>query len=170
MSKIKLFYSGVYACWHREITPDNIREKLKDDVRSKLVDNIDSILYYSNEGVYTKNPNVQYMGGFYYEPYRGGMPTTESVVLAELDEIQRSDVVVVNLLGENAIASITELIYAAQLKKRIEVFVEDTPDAFDVTGKYWFPIDTAKVIHEGITVHRVKSNQEVIDFILNLKE
>lgn len=175
MEKVRLFYSGVYRCWHREITPENIREKLKDDVRSRLVNSVDDILNYNPDGVATKNPVVQYMGGFYYEKQTEGKSVTECVVQSELDEIDQSDIVVVNLLGDNAIASVSELLYAVKQRKRVEVFVKDEADTFDVTGKYWFPIHAANRIAMAdycmnlVTVHRVNSDDDVVDYILNIQ-
>ena len=62
----KIFYSGTYRVQHRLITEENVKDMLKDDLRSKLVDKIDDVIY-ASEGVITKNPNVTYVGGFYYE-------------------------------------------------------------------------------------------------------
>lgn len=163
---IKLFYSGVYASPHSQITKKNIKEKLHDDVRSHLVDNINDVLYYSKKGVLTKNPNVLYMGGFYYEKFDKSI--TKGIVDSELSEIFHSDLIIVNLLGDNAIASISELLYAANQNKQIEIFVKNTPNQFTVTSQYWFPIFTAIKLNKSINIHKVSSNQDVINFIMKL--
>ena len=163
---IKLFYSGIYASPHSQITKKNIKEKLHDDVRSHLVDNINDVLYYSKKGVLTKNPNVLYMGGFYFE--KSHKSITKGIVNSELSEILYSDLIVVNLLGNNAIASISELLYAASQNKQIEVFVKNTPNPFTVTSQYWFPIFTAIKLNKSINIHKVSSNQDVINFIMKL--
>ena len=163
---IKLFYSGVYASPHSQITKKNIKEKLHDDVRSHLVDNINDVLYYSKKGILTKNPNVLYMGGFYFEkPHK---LIIQGIVDSELSEILHSNLIVVNLLGDNAIASISELLYAASKNKQIEVFVKNTPNPFTITSKYWFPILTATKLTKSINIHKVSSNQDVINFIMKL--
>lgn len=166
--KIKLFYSGVYSKHHSVITKDNIKCMLADDVRSRLVDNIDDVLYASS-GVITKNHNVVYIGGFYYEYPIEGMSETETVVAAELKQIEQSDIVVANLLGHAAIGSVAELFYAAKKGKRIEVFIKNVDTAFDVVGEYWFPLIALKHLNANITVHKVDSNDDVIDFIMGLK-
>ena len=166
---LNLFYTGTYCAWHSEINPSNVKEKLKDDFRSRLVDNIDDVIY-GNEGVVTKNPNVRYIGGFYYENPEGEFKSeTEKVVVAELKQISWCDVLVANLTTHSAIGSIAELFYAASLGKHIHIFIEDVDSAFDVTGEYWFPIYTLQRMNGHVTIHKVKSEDEIYDFIMNLK-
>ena len=102
----KVFYSGTYSVQHQFITEENVKDMLKDDIRTKLVDKIDDVIY-ASDGVVTKNPNVTYIGGFYYE--KGEAETvTEKVVNAELEQIDRADLIVVNLIGHSAIGSVAD--------------------------------------------------------------
>ena len=141
---------------------------LKDDIRSKLVDNIDDVIY-ANDGIVTKNPNVMYIGGFYYE--KGDAKTiTEKVVNAELEQIDRSDMLVVNLIGHAAIGSVAEIMYAATKGKRMEIFMKDEGNSFEVVGEYWFPLLTLKKMHANFNIHKITDEKEIIDYILNIKE
>ena len=106
------------------------------------------------------------MGGFYFE--KSHKSITKGIVNSELSEILYSDLIVVNLLGDNAIASISELLYAASQNKQIEVFVKNTLNPFTVTSQYWFPIFTAIKLNKSINIHKVSSNQDVINFIMKL--
>lgn len=165
---IKLFYSGTYCVQHQYITEENVKEMLKDDIRTKLVDNIDDVIY-ANDGIVTKNPNVMYIGGFYYEK-GNAKTTTEKVVNAELAQIDRSDMLVVNLIGHAAIGSVAEIMYAATKGKRMEIFMKDEGNSFEVVGEYWFPLLTLKKMHANFNIHKITDENEIIDYILNIKE
>ena len=118
----KIFYSGTYKVQHCLITEENVKDMLKDDLRSMLVDKIDDVIY-ASEGVVTKNPNVTYIGGFYYEKGEGAT-VTEKVVNAELSQIERADLIIVNLIGHAAIGSLAEIMYAASINKPMIIFVK----------------------------------------------
>jgi hypothetical protein len=162
----KIFYSGTYRVQHRLITEENVKDMLKDDLRSKLVDKIDDVIY-ASEGVITKNPNVTYVGGFYYEKGEG-TTITEKVVNAELSQIERADFVIVNLLGHAAIGSLAEIMYAASINKPMVIFVKNDDKLFDVTGEYWFPLLTLSKMNVEYILKKVDSEQEIIDYIMNL--
>jgi nucleoside 2-deoxyribosyltransferase len=133
-----------------------------------LVDNIDDVIY-ANDGIVTKNPNVMYIGGFYYEK-GDAKTTTEKVVNAELEQIDRSDMLVVNLIGHAAIGSVAEIMYAATKGKRMEIFMKDEGNSFEVVGEYWFPLLTLKKMHANFNIHKITDENEIIDYILNIKE
>lgn len=163
----KVFYSGTYSVQHQFITEENVKDMLKDDIRSKLVDKIDDVIY-ASDGVVTKNPTVTYIGGFYYE--KGEAETvTEKVVNAELEQIDRADLIVVNLIGHSAIGSVAEIMYAATKGKRMEIFMKDEGNNFEVVGEYWFPLLTIKKMNANFNIHKVNDEQEIIDYILNIK-
>lgn len=163
----KVFYSGTYSVQHQFITEENVKEMLKDDLRSKLVDKIDDVIY-ASDGVVTKNPNVMYIGGFYYEKGKGET-VTEKVVNAELDQIDRADFMIVNLIGHAAIGSLAEIMYAASIGKPMIIFVKNNDNLFDVTGEYWFPLLTLKRMDVEFTLKKVDNEQEIVDYIMNLK-
>ncbi|MBQ3293191.1 hypothetical protein IJG93_02740, partial [Candidatus Saccharibacteria bacterium] len=109
----KLFYSSAYNIWHSEITEQNVTEKLKDDIRAKMLGDVEKFVYGERTPL-SINPELFYIGGFYYEKEEPGLSTCENIVKAELDEIEEADVVMASLLKYSSIATITEIIYAAQ--------------------------------------------------------
>ena len=54
-----------------------------------------------------------YVGGFYYEKEDPNKSTCENVVREELKQIDKCDMVIANLMNYSAIASVTEILYAA---------------------------------------------------------
>ncbi len=167
---IKLFYSGTYKVRHEMINRDNVLEMLKDDMRSKIVGNVYDTVYASDGIIIKNNKNVMYIGGFYYEKQNEGKSVCENVVFEELKQIDRCDLIVVNLMNYSAIASVTEMIYAAYKNKQIEIFCNPNITSYDVCGEYWFPILTAKKLDNNVNVHFVNNEDEIIDFINNLPE
>jgi nucleoside 2-deoxyribosyltransferase len=110
-----------------------------------------------------------YIGSFYYEK-GDAKTTTEKVVNAELEQIDRSDMLVVNLIGHAAIGSVAEIMYAATKGKRMEIFMKDEGNSFEVVGEYWFPLLTLKKMHANFNIHKITDENEIIDYILNIKE
>ena len=141
---IKLFYSGTYKVRHELINKDNICIMLKDDLRSKIVGNVEDTIYYSDGVVIKNNPNVMYVGGFYYENQDKYDTVCENVVYEELKQIDKCDLIVVNLTKYSAISSVAELMYAANKNKRIVIFCDTKVTSYKVEGEYWFPILAAK--------------------------
>ncbi len=167
---IKLFYSGTYKVRHEFINEDNVIEMLKDDVRSKIVGDVPSTVYASDGVVIKNNKNVMYVGGFYYEKPHKNKSVCENVVSEELNQIDRCDLVVVNLTKYSAIASVTELIYAAFKQKKIVIFCDPKVTSYKIQGEYWFPILTCKELNKNIEVKFIEDEEEIIDYINNLKE
>lgn len=167
---IKLFYSGTYRERHESITRENILEKLKDDVRSKIVGNVKDTVYASNGVVLAENKEVMYIGGFYYEKENPGKSICENVVYEELKQIDNCDIVIANLMNYSAIASITEIIYAAFKKKKIVIFCDPKITSYEVEGEYWFPILAAKQLDDNIEVKFVNHENEIVEYIKHLKE
>ncbi|MCI9234247.1 MAG: hypothetical protein HFH08_06650 [Bacilli bacterium] len=171
---IKLFMSSSYKVKHSEINEKNILEKLKNDIRSKLLGDVEKFVYPSSGTSLKSNSNIVYVGGFYYEESTGENSQygeCENIVQAELEQIDRSDLVVVSLLNYSAIATITELIYAAFKKKKIIIFCDPNITKFEVEYEYWFPIITAlKENQRNIEIQFVKSEDDIIDYINHYKE
>lgn len=167
---INMFYSGTYQKRHELINKDNVCEMLKDDVRSKIVGDVKKTVY-ASKGVQIKdNPNVLYVGGFYYEKEHPGKTDCENVVIEELGQIDRCDLIVVNLRNYSAIASITELLYGAMKKKRIVVFCDPKITSYKISGEYWFPILTTQMLNDNVEVRFVESDDEVVEYIKNLNK
>lgn len=167
---LKIFYSGTYKTRHELINRDNVCEMLKNDVRSKIVGNVKDTIYASDGVIIKKNKNVMYIGGFYYEKEHPGKTECENVVYEELKQIDRCDMVVANLMHYSAIASITELLYAAFKKKKIVIFCDPKITNYEVEGEYWFPILAIKELNENVKVKFIENEDEIIDYIHNLKE
>ena len=167
---IKLFYSGTYKVRHELINKQNVLEMLKDDIRSKIVGNVRDTVYASDGVILNDNKNVMYIGGFYYEKRDESKSVCESVVSEELKQIDRCDIVVANLTKYSAIASITEIIYAALKQKKIVIFCDPKITSYEVEGEYWFPILTCKKLNKNIEIKFVNSENEIINYINKLKE
>ena len=166
---IKLFYSGTYKVRHELINKDNICIMLKDDLRSKIVGNVEDTIYASDGVVIKNNPNVMYVGGFYYENQDKYDTVCENVVYEELKQIDKSDLIVVNLTKYSAISSVAELMYAANKNKKIVIFCDPKVTSYKVEGEYWFPILAAKQIANNVEVKFIENEDEIVDYINNLK-
>ena len=167
---IKLFYSGTYKVRHELINENNILDMLKDDIRSKIVGNVKDTIY-ASEGVLIKNnKNVMYIGGFYYEKHDVGKTICESVVSEELKQIDRCDIVVANLTKYSAIASVTEILYAAFKNKKVVIFCDPKVTSYEVEGEYWFPILTCKQLDKNINIIFVDNENDIVNYINKLNE
>ncbi len=170
---IKIFFSSPYNIKHKDVNPDNVEDMLKDDVRSKIIGDVKKFVY-GSDGVKIKgNDKVLYLGGFYYEKemfLNSKYGECENTVRCELDQIDRSDIVLVSLLKYSAVASITELIYASFKNKKIVVFCDKNITQFKTEYEYWFPLITSMVVNEKIDIIYVENENEIVDYINNLKE
>lgn len=170
---IKIFYSSPYNVQHKYINPDNAEEMLKTDIRSKITGDVKKFVY-GSDGVKIKdNDTVMYLGGFYYEQEKymdGKYGECENTVKCELEQIDRADIVFVSLLKYSAIASITELLYASFKNKKVVVFCDRNITRFETQYEYWFPILTSMQIDNKIEVIYVESEDEIVNYIKNLKE
>ena len=167
---IKLFYSGTYKVRHEMINEKNVLKMLEDDIRSKIVGNVRNIVYASDGVIIKKNKNVMYIGGFYYEKQDKNKTVCENVVSEELKQIDRCDLVVANLTKYSAIASVTEIIYAAFKQKRIVIFCDSKITSYEVNGEYWFTILTCKQINKNIKIKFINNEEEIINYINELVE
>ena len=165
---IKIFYSGTYKVRHEQIHKDNVLEMLKDDVRSKIVGNVEDTVYASDGVMIKNNQKVMYVGGFYYEKEDPNKSTCENVVREELKQIDKCDMVIANLMNYSAIASVTEILYAAMKKKKIIIFCNPEITSYEVEGEYWFPILTAKILNKEVEVKFTKKEEDIIDYVNNL--
>lgn len=167
---IKLFYSGTYNVRHELINENNVLEMLKDDIRSKIVGNVKDAVYSSKGVVIKNNKNVMYVGGFYYEKQDKDKSICENVVNEELKQIDECNLVIANLTKYSAIASVTEIIYAAFKQKKIIIFCDPKVTSYEVEGEYWFPILTCKKLNKNVEIKFIDNEKEIINYINNLKE
>lgn len=167
---LKIFYSSPYSIQHKDINEDNVEEMLKDDIRSKIIGNVKDFVYGSDSVKLLRNDKVLYLGGFYYEHEKfNGTNECENTVRCELEQIERSDLVLVSLLKYSAIASITELLYASFKNKRIVVFCDKNITQFKVEYEYWFPLITSMYLDKKIEIVYVNDEDEIVDYINNLE-
>ncbi len=166
---IKIFYSGTYKVRHELINEDNVLEMLKDDIRSKIVGNVRDTIYASDGVIIKNNNNVMYIGGFYYEKQDNNKTVCENVVSEELKQIDKCDLVIANLTKYSAIATVTEILYASFKKKKIVIFCDPEVTSYEVEGEYWFPILASKQLNNNIEIKFIDSEEEIIDYINNLK-
>ena len=166
---IKLFYSGTYKVRHELINESNILEMLKDDIRSKIVGNVRDTVYASDGVIIKENKNVMYIGGFYYEKQDKNKSICENVVSEELKQIDKCDLVIANLTKYSAIASVTEIIYASFMKKKIVIFCDPKVTSYDVEGEYWFPILTCKKLNKNVEIRFIDDEEEIVNYVKSLK-
>lgn len=166
---IRIFYSGTYKVRHEEINRDNVYEKLKDDVRSKIVGDVVPTIYASDGVVLKNNKNVMYVGGFYYEKQDPTKSVCENVVNEELKQIDSCDLLIANLTKYSAIASITEIIYAAFRQKKIVVFCDPAITSYEVEGEYWFPLLAIQKIDPHVEIKFVNRDEEIVKYVNDLK-
>lgn len=166
---IKLFYSGTYKVRHEMINEDNVLDMLKDDIRSKIVGNVYDTVYASDGVAIKNNMNVMYVGGFYYEKQDKNKSVCENVVSEELKQIDKCDIVVANLTKYSAIASVTEIIYAAFKQKKIVIFCDPKITSYEVEGEYWFPILTCKQLDKNVEIRFIDDENEIVSYIHKLK-
>lgn len=166
---VKIFYSGTYIVRHELINENNVCEMLKNDIRSKIVGNVKDTVYASDGVIIKNNKNVMYVGGFYYEKQNKNKTVCENVVDEELKQIDKCDLVIANLTKYSAIASVTEIIYAAFKNKKIVIFCDPSITSYKVEGEYWFTILTCKKIDKNVEIKYIKNEDEIIDYINKLE-
>ena len=170
---IKIFYSSAYKVKHENINEENALAMLQSDTRSKIIGDTKQFVYGSDGVILKNNPNVLYLGGFYYEQPKFEnckYGECENTVKNELAQIDEADMVLISLLQYSAIATITELLYASFKKKKTIVFCSKNITQFKTEYEYWFPLITGMTINQDITIKYVKTEDEIVSYINNLKE
>ena len=170
---IKIFYSSAYKVKHENINEENALAMLQSDIRSKIIGDTKQFVYGSDGVILKNNPNVLYLGGFYYEQPKFEnckYGECENTVKNELAQIDEADMVLISLLQYSAIATITELLYASFKKKKTIVFCSKNITQFKTEYEYWFPLITGMTINQDITIKYVKTEDEIVSYINNLKE
>lgn len=161
----KMFFSAAYNYQHSTITEQNAPEKLANDIRSRMLGDVEKFLY-AKVSPLKINPQLEYVGGFYYEPEDERLSACENIVRAELDEIDQADVIMVSLLKYSAIATIAELLYAARFpEKEIVIFCHPEITRFEVQHEYWFPIIAAQRTTQNLRIVYARNDDEILDYI-----
>lgn len=170
---IKAFVGSTYDIRHETINEKNAEEVLKDDIRSKLLGSSSKFVY-AERSLLKNNSNIQYIGGFYYEKIPSDFISHNScdyIVEAELRQIDEADIVIIILMNYSAIATITELLYAAYKKKKIIIFCNPKITKFEVEGEYWFPIIAVERKNkENTKLIFTEDKNEIINYINSIED
>ena len=75
-----------------------------------------------------------------------------------------------NLAKYSRIGSVTQVIYAAVKQKKIVIFCDSKITSYDVEGEYWFPILTCTLLNQNVDIKFVNNENEIINYIHELKE
>src|SRR5574344_1281031 len=171
-NKMNLFFSSKYDVNHSFVNKQNCEILLKNDIRCRLLGDVQKAIWYSNGVEIPGNESLSYVGGFYYEKeiYSSKQfGDCYGVVRNELDEIDKSDIVVVSLIDYSAMGSVSELLYAATKHKKIIIFCNDKITKFEIPYAYWFPILTTMQMTNDVKIIFVKSEDEIIEYIKKIK-
>lgn len=168
-----LFLGARYKVQHKDITRENVVEKLKDDIRSKLMAGCPRAWVYPSSNLIIPGTDIIYVGGFYYE---NGGGSTVSIVQEEMDEIDRADIVCLDFTKRHAISTIAELFYAMKQNKEVHVFIDPVLTSGEITSEYWFIFNAVDRMYsaDGVSCpknlirHYVSSEEEIINIIKHL--
>ena len=156
---------------------ESIDNKLsfKNDFRTKLIGNEDDFVDFNNHSFIrdsSGNLKYQYLGPFYNEKASDGSLTSsicEEVVQTENELIDKCDIFIVYFDSNISPGSITELIYAAFKKKKIEIYyVKEDDISYELKSSNWYPIVSAIQIaeDEDVKTKMVKDELEVLKEIV----
>lgn len=167
--KHRIYVGGPFTFKYSEVTPELIRS----DFRYGIVG--EPFIEQHND--IEDLGNVEYTGPFYY--YKKGL-NSEAVVESEVEAIRRSDIVFLVFPEDGqAPGTVAELIFAATLNKRIEVFYVPTEEqteedvssdnlATQIHHQYWYPFHQARIINPNITFHKCNSTEHAKDWCATL--
>ena len=71
-------------------------------------------------------------------------------------------------MNYSAIASVTEIIYAASRNKKIVIFCDPNVTSYEVEGEYWFPILAAKQLSGNVEVRFIENADKIVEYVNNL--
>lgn len=112
------------------------------------------------------NIKYQYIGPFYNEKASDGQLTSsvcEEVVNTENNLIKKCDVFAIFLNETYSPGSISELIYAATLNKRIIIYyIKESDISYEMKSSNWYPIITAKSLADNVKIIEVTNSDEII--------
>lgn len=147
----------------------------KNDFRTKLIGNEKDFVDFNNHSFIkdlSGNLKYQYLGPFYNEKASDGSLTStacEEVVSTENALIDKCDIFIVYFDKELSPGSITELIYAAFKKKKIEIYYKKEDDvSYELKSSNWYPIVSAIQIagFKNVKTKIVKNESEVLKEII----
>lgn len=175
---------GTWYTWHKEsvsckqssikrvyiAAKFNKGNNFKDDFRSELVD----ITVY-NEESYIKDSNgnikYNYVGPFYCEQASNGDVTSTAcndIVKCENDAIEKCDEFIVYFDEHCSPGSITEIVLASLLNKKITIFFKETNSKYNIKSENWYPITFAMLKADKVSIKPIKSEKEIIDYVISI--
>ena len=70
----------------------------------------------------------------------------------------------------SAIATVTEIMYAAFKNKKIVVFCNPKITNSSIESEYWFPIYSIKKICNNVEIKYISNEEEIVDYVNSLRE
>lgn len=126
-------------------TKNPVSNDARKDFRHRLVG--DAFLYEQDVTV----SGISYVGCFYY--YKQG-DTQETIVMSELNAIEKSDVVCLVFNSHESQGTQSELLYASLLKKETYVFYVEEPGVQSnnkFRTRFWWPFTMSTIIGGNVT-------------------
>lgn len=167
--KHRIYVGGPFAFKYSEVTPELIRSDFRYNI-------VGEPFVEQHNGIEDIG-NVEYTGPFYY--YKKGLGP-ESVVESEVEAIRRSDIVFLVFPEDGrAPGTVAELIFAASLNKRIEVFYVPTKEPTEadsssanlndhIQHQYWYPFIQAKYINPNVTFHKYQDTESAKEACISI--
>ena len=130
----KIYCGGVF---HFDYRNEDYLQSAKDDYRAILLGDIQKMLFECK--TISLSDHLAYVGPFYFES--DGMEDTD-IVIREKEQIEASTHTIFLLEDACCPGTITEMVYAAMLQKRMSIFYvkneEETESRF--RSACWYPI------------------------------
>jgi len=171
LEEIKLPYllPKVYFASKFIKTYKNNKLSFENDFRTKLLSDNNKLENYNYNSFI--NNKYQYIGPFYNEKASNGNLTNtecEKVVNCENNLIDRCDIFMAYLDEKQSPGTITELVYASLINKKIIVFYKpDINNKYNINTDSWYPIVFSKeqVGSKNIKIIPVKDSSEIISYL-----
>ena len=159
-NKTKIYVGGPFTFFYKDYTP----ELLKTDFRYKLIGN--DFAKQTSKTVIVGN--AEYVGPFYY--YQLGQ-TPHDVVVSEINAVRNADnVYLVFSEKGNAPGTVAELIHAAVLNKKLNIYYVESNIETEATisgnlcdninHPYWYPFIQAKTLATNVKFTKCKTFNE----------
>lgn len=171
LEEVKLPYllPKVYFASKFVKTYKNNKLSFEKDFRTKVLSGNNKLENYNyNSYIYDK---YQYIGPFFNEKASDGNLTNtecEKVVNCENSLINRCDIFMAYLDNNQSPGTITELVYASLLKKKIVIFYKpDQNNKYSINTDSWYPIVFSKeeVGEKNIEIIPVNNTEEIISYL-----
>lgn len=141
----KIYLGGKF---HFDYMEDGYEEKASKDFRSLILGNKDLLL--NNSGKVRLSDNLEYVGPYYFET--DGM-LDKDIVSAEMEMIENCTAAFFLLEDGTCPGTVSEIIYAATLKKKIRLFyvIDENETESYLKSPCWYPITQCLLIANDLT-------------------